>query len=282
VAKTTPPQDIKKAMVVRDRLRRLAASAGGAQQILDVDAFVDAASTSNDPATMARQFVAKVPRITSAALAELAKAQFIDQQPGIVDRASDLASKSGAGGGDIPLPPGQISTEDRGKNVGDTLAAMRGTTVPGGVGPFKADVGQAVRVIKGLPGVFKPKATKPAAVQADDYPSVTAAIAKMPKDALIPPEAKDKSDAAGWAVTEEFAAAAARAMDIAQKSKQNETTVYLGENYNQVKNREALRDKVEAIIQQLRDALPHHAADVKYVIVKTGNTTLTRGMVQTP
>jgi hypothetical protein len=247
-----------------------------------VDAFVDADTTSSDPATMARQFVAKVPRISTAALQELAKAPFIDPQAGIVDRASDLVSKSGAGGGDVPLPPGQISAEDRSKNVGDTLAAMRGGTVPGGVGPVKVDVLQLARIGKGLGGVFKPKATKPAAVQADDYPSVTAAIAKMPKDALIPPEAKDKSDAAGWAITAEFAAELARAMDIAQKSKQTETTVFLGENYNQVKNREALRDKVEAIIQQLRDALPHHAAGVKYVIVKTGSTTLTRGMVQTP
>jgi hypothetical protein len=285
VAKTTPPQDIKKAKVVRDALRKLAFSGGFAANILDVDAFVEAAGTSNDPATMAKQFVAKVPRITNAALNELAKAPFIDQQAGFVDRASDLVSKSGAGGGDVPLAPGQISAEDRMKNTQDTLAAMRGGQAPGGgVGPVKVDVLQAARIAKGLGGVIKPKATKPAAVQSEDYPAVTAAIAKMPKDALIPPDAKDKSEDAGWAITAEFAAAAAREMDIAQKSKQNECTVQLGSNYESVsaKSRELLRDKVEAIIQQLRDALPHHAAGVKYVIVKVGRTTLTRGMVQTP
>jgi hypothetical protein len=282
VAKTTPPQNIRKAKVVRDALRKLAFSAGPVAGMLDVDAFVDANNTSGDPATMARQFVAKVPRISAAALQGLATAPFIDQQAGFVQRATDLVTGSAAGGGDVPLPEGHISAEDRAKNTGDTLAAMRGGTVPGGVGPVKVDVLQVGRIIQGLGGVVKPKATKPAGPQSEDYPAVTAAIAKMPKDALIPAEAKDKSDAAGWATTAEFAAELARAMDIAQKSKQTETTVTLGENYAQVKNREALRDAVEAIIQQLRDALPHHAAGVKYVIVKTGKTTLTRGIVQTP
>jgi hypothetical protein len=162
----------------------------------------------------------------------------------------------------------------------DVMAAQRGKTVPGGVGPVAVDVLQAARVVQGLPGVFKPKVRKPAAPQSEDYPAVTAAIAKMPKDALIPAESKGKGDPDAWASTADFAFELARAMDVAQKSKQTECTVTLGSNYESVKNREALRDAVEAIIQQLRDALPHHASGVKYVIVKTGRTTLTRGMLQ--
>jgi len=282
VAKTSPPQNIKKARVVRDALRKLAASAGASANLLDVDAFVDADTTSGDPASMARQFVAKVPRISAAALNELDKQPFIDAQPGLVDRASNLVDKSAAGGGDIPTPPGYVSPEDKGKNIGDTLAAMRGGTVPGGFGPVKVDIFQLGRIAKGAGGVLKPTQTKPAPVQSEDYPSVTAAIAKMPKDALVPAEAKGKGDPGEWADTAEFALAVAREMDKAQKSKQTECTITLGANYETVKGREALRDAVEAIIQQLRDALPHHAAGVKYVIVKTGRTTLTRGMVQTP
>lgn len=279
VANTTPPQNIKKAAVVRTQLQRLAFSGGAA--LMDVNAFVDAATTSSDPATMAKQFVAKVPRITLSALADLASASFIDPQPGIVQRAKDLAEKSSAGGGDTPKPPGYKSQEDQLKELQDKMAAMRGGKVPGGFGPFKVDIFQLGRIIQGAGGVVKPTVTRPAAPQSEDYPSVTAAIAKMPKDALVPAEAKGKGDAGEWAETAEFAADLARVMDVAQKSNQTECTVNLGDNYEHVKDRAALRNAVETIIQQIRDALPHHASGVKYVDVKTGRTLLTRGMAQT-
>ena len=138
------------------------------------------------------------------------------------------------------------------------------------------------RIFQGFGGVVKPKATKPAAPQAEDYPSVIAAIAKMPQDALMPAEARGKPDTGDWADTAEFAADLARVMDIAQKSNQTECTVNLGDSYGQFKDRAALRTAVETIIQQLRDALPHHASGVKFVNVKTGKTFLTRGIAQTP
>ena len=94
-------------------------------------------------------------------------------------------------------------------------------------------------------------------------------------------EAKGKPDTGEWASTSEFAADLARVMDVAQKSNQTECTVNLGDNYEHVKDRAALRNAVETIIQQLRDSLPHHASGVKYVNVKTGKTILTRGIAHT-
>jgi Domain of unknown function (DUF4157) len=282
VARTAPPQNIKKARVVRDALRKLAWSAGSSARLLDVDMFAQAETTSNDPNVMAEQFVARVPRINPAALRELDNQPFIDQQSGLVGRISDLLDKSAPGGGEIPSSPGQMSTEDQAHNTTDILAAMRGTRAPGGFGPMKGDILQLGRIGQGAGGVFKPKETKPAGVQADDYPAVESAIAKMPKDALVPAEVKGKGNTDDWAATADFALDLARSMDFAQKSKQSECIVTLGSNYEGIKDREALRIAVEAIIQQLRDALPHHATDVKYVVVKTGKTTLTRGIVQAP
>jgi hypothetical protein len=282
VARTAPPQNIKKARVVRDALRKLAWSAGSSARLLDVDMFAEAETTSKDPNVMAEQFVARVPRINPAALRELENQPFIDQQSGLVGRISDLLDKSAPGGGEIPLSPGEMSTSKQAQSTMDILAAMRGTRVPGGFGPAKGDILQLGRIAQGAGGVLNPKETKPPGVQAEDYPAVESAIAKMPKDALIPAEVKGKGNTDDWAATADFALDLARAMDFAQKSKQTECTITLGSNYEGIKDREALRIAVEAIIQELRDALPHHAADVKYIIVKTGKTTLTRGIVQGP
>ncbi|MGC1421520.1 MAG: DUF4157 domain-containing protein [Terracidiphilus sp.] len=282
VARTAPPQNIKKARVVRDALRKLAWSAGSSARLLDVDKFAQSETTSNDPNVMAEQFVARVPRINPAALRELDNQPFIDQQSGLVGRISDLLDKSAPRGGEFPLPPGQISTGDQAQNTTDILGAMRGTRAPGGFGPVKGDILQLGRIAQGAGGVLKSKETKPPGVQADDYPAVESAIAKMPKDALVPAEVKGKGNTDDWAATSDFALDLARSMDFAQRSKQSECIVTLGSNYEGIKDREALRIAVEAIIQQLRDALPHHATDVKYVIVKTGRTTLTRGIVQAP
>jgi hypothetical protein len=157
---------------------------------------------------------------------------------------------------------------------------MRGTKAPTTYGPGSVDVLQLIRIGQGIKSAVNPQKVKPAAPQAEIYPAVTAAIAKMPKDALVPAEAKGKDDPDEWASTAEFANDLARRMDIAQKGGQTEFTVDLGANYEGIKNRDTLRDSVEAIIQQVRDALPHHASGVRYVIVKTGKITLTRGMAE--
>jgi hypothetical protein len=282
VAQTDPPQDIKKAKVVRDTLKRMLLASGPGNYGLDVDKFVESGDTSNDPAKMAQQFISKVRGLTPQALEILLKAKTIDDQPSLPSRVGGLVKKSGAGGPEQQQKvPGDVSPEDKSQQAAQTMAAQRGTTLPTTYGPVKVDLFQLWRIGKGLPQAVNPKAVKSAPPQSEVYPSVTAAIAKLPKGALIPAEEKAKGDPDNWADTATFAEDLARRMDVAQKSGQTELTVNLGEQYEQVKSKEALRDAVEDIIQKLRDALPHHAADVKYVIVKLGKYTLTRGMVQT-
>jgi hypothetical protein len=278
VANTKPPQDIKKAKVVRTQLMKLAFSGGPSAVVFDVDAFLDAPGTSNDPATMATQFVNRVWRITQAALDQLEKAPFIDPQASTMARLSDLVTGSAPGKGpERPPEPGYVSPADRAEEISQKLNAMRGTKGPTTYGPGSIDVLQAARIIKGLKPTLTQKPTKPAEPMAETYPAVTEAIKKMPKDALIPAESKGKSDPDQWADTPTFAEGLARQMDLAQKNKKTEITVELGYNYANVKNRDALRDAVEAIIQQLRDALPHHATEVRYVKVTTGGKLLTIG-----
>jgi hypothetical protein len=280
VVNTTPPQNIKKTKVARTALKRLAQSAGASAALFDVDAFVDAAGTSNDPATMATQFVSKVPNISKAALDQLENALFIDSQPGTLARVTDLVTGSAPGGLDRPSEPGYVSPSDKAQDLSDKLNAVLGRKKPTTIGPGSVDVLQLARIIKGIKPALKGTPTKPAAPVAEVYPSVTEAIKKMPADALIPAESKGKSDPAQWAETATFAEDLARRMDLAQKSKQTEVTVELGYNYATVKGRDALRDAVEAIIQQLRDALPHHATEVKHVKVTIAGKLLTVGIAQ--
>jgi len=229
VANTTPPQNIKKAKVVRDALTKLAFSAGPVAQIVDVSKFMEDPATSSYPATMAKQFIAKAPNVTAVALENLTKAPTIDPQASTATRLADLVTGSAAGKGpDRPPVPGYVSPEDRADQMKDTLAAMRGGKAPTTYGPGSVDILQVIRLGQGFKSALKPQAVKPAAPKSEDYPAVTAAIAKMPKDALVPAEAKGKGDPDEWASTAEFASDLARRMDIAQKSGQTEITVDLG------------------------------------------------------
>lgn len=54
-------------------------------------------------------------------------------------------------------------------------------------------------------------------------------------------------------------------------------TIHLGDNYNQVRDRQAMRAAVEEIIAAVRAALPHHGSNVLNVDVYFGRNLVTRG-----
>jgi hypothetical protein len=280
VAGTQPPQDIRKAQVVKDALRKLAFSGGPSANLVDVEKFL--ASAPNDPAQMAHQFVSKLKRVSKAAVDSLASAPFIDQQPSKLERVKDLVTKSGAGGDDKPKEPGYVSPQDKAQEIQEKLDAMRGTKSPTTYGPYSVDILQLGRIFGNLNKTLNAPRTKPATPQAETYPAVEAVIAKIAKSSLVPAEAKGKGNEDEWANAQDFARDLANKLDVAQKSNQDTVTINLGDNYAHVKDREAVRNAVEAIIKQVRQALPHHASNVKYADVRTGKSLLTRGMAETP
>jgi hypothetical protein len=280
VVSTQPPQDLRRAQVVKDALNKLVFAGGPAATLVKVDTFV--ASAPNDPAQMAHQFVSKLPaKINRAAVESLSKMPFIDPRPSKVSRAVDVVKNSGAGTPDKPADPTYVSPEDQANQNKEKLDAIRGTKSPTTYGPGSVDVLRVLRIIEGLKKTTKAPATKPAAPEADTYAAVETAIAKIPKNALVPAEARGKGDDDSFADAQVFAHDLARRLDIAQKSNQDTVMINLGDMYAGVKDRGALREAVEAIIKQIRQALPHHASGVKYVDVRTGKNLLTRGMVGT-
>lgn len=280
VANTRPPQNLKKAKVVRDALRKLAFSAGPSASLFDVDKFVEADSTPADPAGMASAFMARVPNVTKAALDGLSKAPFIDPQASTVSRVVDVVKGSKAGGPEETPVPGETKPEDQPKEMQEKLDAITHRQSPPTYGPYSVDIFQLWRIGKGLKPAMKAPATKAAPPEAESYPAVEAAIAKIPRNALVPAEAKGKGSDDDWADAQEFARDLAKQLDVAQKSNQDEISLNLGDNYAAVKDRQGVRQAVEAIIAKIRQALPHHAANVKYIDVRTGRSLLTRGMAE--
>jgi hypothetical protein len=66
-------------------------------------------------------------------------------------------------------------------------------------------------------------------------------------------------------------------MDVAQQQRRDTISINLGDNYNSVRDRQALRAAIEDIIARVRAALPHHGSAVTNVDIYFGRTLITRG-----
>jgi hypothetical protein len=192
---------------------------------------------------------------------------FIDQPSSKVSKAVDVVKNSGAGSPERPVDPTYVSPEDRAKETQEKLDAIRGTKSPTTYSG-SVDILRLGRILEGYKKTVNAPAVKPAAPVAETYPAVEAAIAKIPSDLF------GDTDFDG----QEFARNLARQLDIAQKSRQEEITIDIGEV--ETKDRSRLRKGVETIIALIRQALPHHASNVKYADIRTGKGFLTRGTAE--
>jgi hypothetical protein len=274
VASTVPPQDIRTAQVVKDALTKLLFSGGPSLAVPDVAAFM--ASAPNAPAKMAHEFVKKVRRISKSAVDSLATAPFIDRQPSKIERVGQLIKSTTPADMPKPIDPTQKSSEDQAKETQEKFDAIRQTKSPPVYGPVSIDLLRLWNIKQNYQKVVNAPPTKAPSAEAQSYPEVEAAIAKIPKNIMVP---KGKADDGSWADAQDFARDLARQLDIAQKANQDTITMPLGDNYSGIQDRDAMRDAVESIIAQIRKALPHHAAAVKHVDVRTGKSLLTRGMI---
>ncbi|MGH9765829.1 MAG: DUF4157 domain-containing protein [Blastocatellia bacterium] len=147
--------------------------------------------------------------------------------------------------------------------------------------PPKVDALRAGRIIRGLPGAIRgPRPTGKTEPEARNYPEVERVIEQIASDALIPAEARGAEAAGEFADAREFAREVARRLDVARQQSRESIQLRLGDNYNSVRDRVAMITEINRIIQLFRDALPHHAANVKYVDVFFGEKLVTRGMAR--
>jgi hypothetical protein len=271
-----PAPDLRRSRVVRNALDTLVLRGGPSAMFVNVDDFLS--RVPNEPVEFARRFARLLPEsIDRAAIERLNQLATADSPTGsAVSRVGELFSQTKA----AEAPPSEASREsaaDEGERIAAIQRRWAGAEEPTTVGPVPVDVLQLPRLFRGLPQAIHPRTPQPAAPEARNYPEVEAAIQRIPRDALVPAEARSGERAMSFADAQEFARDLARQLDVAQQRRQDTITMNLGKVYNQARDRQAMRAAVEDIIAQIRAALPHHASSVTNVDVYFGRNLITRG-----
>jgi hypothetical protein len=179
------------------------------------------------------------------------------------------------------MPSAAEEAQQQAEKEAQLLRQGQGTEEPTEIGPVSIDLPRAGRILRGLPEAIRgPRTPRPAPPEARTYPQVEQAIQQITPDALIPTEARGTPQASAFADAQEVARDLAGRLDIAQQQGQDTIVLRLGDNYNGVRDRRAMIDAAEHIIQLIREALSHHASSVRYVDVYFGERLVTRGMVR--
>jgi hypothetical protein len=268
---------------VKDGLRMLAsaddpshegdADRGRAARVIGMDAVLS--SHTADAANVARRVAQILPDpFDRAALQKLKTWPVIEPDKSTVERVTDLAKKSFSQPTLEPADPQQSSPEKRMDEEMDKARAMRGLPKPSQFGPFSIDIPGAIRFGQGLK---KPKTAAPQ-TEARNYPEVEQAIQKIAPDALVPAEVRGTDRADNFADAREVAADLARRLDIAQQRGEGQIDLRLPATYSQAKDEETIIAALLTILRTIRDALPHHAAAVKYVDIYFGSRLISRGV----
>jgi hypothetical protein len=271
-----PGTDLRTSRVVRNALDTLVLGGGSSAIFVSVDDFLK--QVPNEPAEFARRFAQKLPRnISRAAIERLDSLATADSPPGLATRAADLVKRSAAGKPERTEEPGRVSPEKSAEQAAQTVRQLRGEGEPSVIGPGSIDVLQAARILRGAPGVFRPPQPRTVQPAARGSAELDAAIQAIPEDALVPAEFRGGPRAGDFADARGFARDVARQLDIAQQQRRDTISINLGDAYNSVRDRQAIRAAIENIIERVRAALPHRGSEVTNVDIYFGRTLITRG-----
>jgi len=232
--------------------------------LMKLDSYLGRSIFPGSPAELAKEVAKYLPDpLEASRLAHLGASSGPD--PSTMKRVGDLVKKT-----EPYESPDTL--ENKWKFEREATELRKGE---GAIGPFGVDLNRILNIGKGLPGAVKsPPSQK--AVEARSYPQVNDAIAKISKTALIPAEAKGTPNADNFADAQLVAQDLARLLDIAYQQKNDNVTVRLTPNYNDVKDRvEMIREFIK-IVQLIRDALPHQASGVSAVDLYFGDRLMQR------
>jgi hypothetical protein len=280
VLSVSPRPDLRKSGVVKTALMTLAQKAGGSALFIDVDKFL--ANVTNDPYELARRFAQMLPAtVNPDALEALNKLTTVDTPPGTGQRVGDLIKRTAPAEQDpTKLPPGQKDPGAEADRAVQLNQRLRGQPDPKTIGPGSIDVLRAARILGGLGGALKAPQQRTAPPEARTTGGIDAAVQKVSPDALVPAEKKGAADVEEFQVAQLFARDVATQIDIALQQGRDTVTLQLGFNFSAVKDKQALRAGVEAIIAAIREAFPDKASKVVNVDVRIGDQILTRGRVR--
>jgi len=229
---------------------------------VSVEGWLNGIALPGDPAEFAAQATRRMPASIDRKLVDdLSRLPAGPEAPGTLGRVKDVVEKSAPGEPEKPEEPKQPTSQERFENMVDDIRKAQGKPSPTTYGPYSVDVLRLGRIAQGLPGALrKPTTPRAPAPQGRSYPEVDKAIAQIPVDALVPAAARGKPEADNYA----------DARDVAQQQNQSAVDVRLGPNYASV-DRDALDKALGDIVRAVRDALPHHATNVRQVNVFFGD-----------
>lgn len=282
--------------------------AGDIGRQLGIEAWLNSPALPGDPAEFARDVARRLPDTIDRARIDSLN-RMSGQAPGqtsVIGRAQEVFERTAPGSPEreeekdaeriakgeaepsrtrIPArevaTPGLPTPEERLEQMAQLGRRIRGEEEPTTIGPGSVDVLHLARVFGARQEILRgPRTPRPTLPEARTYPQVEQAIQQITPDALIPAEVRGTPRTDSFADAQEVARDLARRLDVAQQQGQDTIHLRLGDNYNQVRDRRGMIDAIERIIQLIRDALTHHASNVKYVDVYFGESLVTRGMAR--
>ena len=241
-----------------------------------VEALLKSKDVPTSAASLAQKVASYLPaNVDPARVAHLRGASAgSNARPSITERVQgvgDMAGRTGAGEPDRPEIPTGPSVEDKADRDASIARRLHGQGDPTTIGPGSVDVLRIGRIIKGLPEAWEHpqgRRVNAPAPEARTYPAIEQAIKQVAANALVPAEAKDAGD---WDEAREVARDLARRLDVAQQQHQNSVDLHLSDGYNRVRDPAAITAALARIVQLIREALPHHASEVRQVNVFFGN-----------
>ena len=280
--------------------------AGDIGRLLSIDAWLSKLNLPGDPGEFAREVAGRLPDTIDRARIDSLN-RMSGQAPGqtsVIGRAQEVFERTAPGSPEreeekeaeriakgeaepsrtrIPArevaTPGLPTPEERLEQVAQLGRRIRGEEEPTTIGPGSVDVLHLARVFGARQEILRgPRTPRPTLPEARTYPEVERAIQQITPDALTPPEARGTPQADFFADAREVARDLSRRLDVAQQQGQDTIDLRFGDNYNQVRDGTAMMGEIERIVALIREALPHHAAAVRFVDVYFGNKLVTRSV----
>jgi hypothetical protein len=243
-------------------------------RLMRIQLWLDSRLLPGRPADLAREVAGRLAYPFDAATLELLRQMPVAPSTTTVGRVRDLIERTAPGAPERPpIPPTGPTSQERFERGMEDLNRQMGRPQPTTFGPYSIDVPRAVRILGGLGGALRgPRPERPS-VEARSYPEVERVIQQVSADALVPAEARGGPAAENFADAQEVARALSRMLDMAQQQRQNSIELNLGPAYENVRNRGAITAEVRRIAQLICDAMPHHATNVRTIIVRFGAST---------
>jgi hypothetical protein len=243
-------------------------------RLMTIQAWLNGGPLPGAPEAFAREVARRLPNPFNAEALERLRRMRAAPESTTFGRVRQLVERSAPGTPNRPEPPREPTSTERFERGMEDLNRQLGRPQPTTYGPYSIPASRIAEVLRGLPGAIRgPQRQQPAEPEARNYPEVARAIQQIPANALVPPEARGGANAGDYADAQEVARQIARLLDVAQQQGRDSIDLDLGPQYANLRDRGPIISEVGRIARLIRDALPHHAANVRTLNLRMGQHT---------